>query len=196
MGGSAFNLLHPEAKFPRMKPEVYDHLKEKFSDALKNLYLNVATPHEAPEKPDHGDIDFVAFGPRDGLTHEDVEHALGSTWSAPAKGEYGTANFAIPASSFGYLGYTAEDEYYQVDVHVCPIEQHFHKVVFFHGYGDLGMIMGLMARSVGLALNPYGLRVCLIEKHCSLDSPRSSISTVGPPAPGLSTDHTPSLYIF
>ncbi len=165
MGGNAFNLLHSEAKFPRMKPEVYEHLKSKFHGALQGLYANVATPREAPGTHDHGDVDFIVHGPRTGLLHEDVERALGSKWSAQAKGDHGTGNFAIPTSSFKYLVNAAEDEYYQVEVHVCPHEDDFHEVVFFHAYGDLGMILGLMARSVGLAISSHGLKVSFIGIH-------------------------------
>lgn len=33
--------------------------------------------------------------------------------------------------------------------------------MFFHGYGDLGMILGLIAKNVGLALGSKGLKVGL-----------------------------------
>lgn len=33
--------------------------------------------------------------------------------------------------------------------------------MFFHGYGDLGMILGLIVKNVGLALGSKGLKVGL-----------------------------------
>ncbi|KAJ3486669.1 hypothetical protein NLI96_g4085 [Meripilus lineatus] len=159
MGGNAFNLLHPNAKFPRIQPVVYNQLKENYHEILLGLYYNVATPHEAPEKLDHGDIDFIVHGPRRPVAHQDLERAFRSKWCIPPKGIKGTGNFAIPLSLNPETNNTTEDTYCQVDVHVCEDEADFHRVVFFHSYGDLGMILGLMARAVGLSLGPSGLKL-------------------------------------
>jgi hypothetical protein len=71
MGGNAFNKLlgsesassnnnHSGAnlKFPRMPPPVYQALKARLLPKLQDLYEYVASPHEVPEKKDHGDLDF------------------------------------------------------------------------------------------------------------------------------------------
>lgn len=47
----------------------------------------------------------------------------------------------------------------QVDVNVCADRAEWERIVFFHGYGDLGMILGLIAKNVGLALGEKGLKV-------------------------------------
>jgi hypothetical protein len=47
----------------------------------------------------------------------------------------------------------------QVDVNVCTDRAEWERVVFFHGYGDLGMILGLIAKNAGLALGEKGLKV-------------------------------------
>ncbi|KAJ3484250.1 hypothetical protein NLI96_g5754 [Meripilus lineatus] len=159
MGGNAFNLLHPNAKFPRIQPVVYNQLKHNFHEVLHGLYSDVATPREAPEKLDHGDIDFIVHGPRRPVVHQDLERAFRSKWSTPPNGIKGIGNFAIPLSFHPEAKSIAEDTYCQVDVHVCQDEADFHRIVFFHGYGDLGMILGLMAKTIGLSLGPNGLKL-------------------------------------
>lgn len=47
----------------------------------------------------------------------------------------------------------------QVDVNVCRDRAEWERTVFFHGYGDLGMILGLIAKNAGLALGEKGLKV-------------------------------------
>jgi hypothetical protein len=47
---------------------------------------------------------------------------------------------------------------YQVDVKVCADRAEWEKIVFFHGYGDLGMILGLIAKNAGIVLSEQGLR--------------------------------------
>lgn len=50
--------------------------------------------------------------------------------------------------------------YFQVDVHVCTDKDEWDRIMFCHSYGDLGMILGLIARNVGLSLGSKGLKVC------------------------------------
>ncbi|KAJ7733979.1 hypothetical protein B0H14DRAFT_2639483 [Mycena olivaceomarginata] len=40
----------------------------------------------------------------------------------------------------------------QVDMHVCADKAEWERIHFFHGYGDLGMILRLVAQNKGLAL--------------------------------------------
>jgi hypothetical protein len=44
-------------------------------------------------------------------------------------------------------------------VHVCTDKEEWTRVIFFNSYGDLGMILGLIARNVGLQLGIKGLKV-------------------------------------
>ena len=39
-------------------------------------------------------------------------------------------------------------------------KEEWDKIMFFHSYGDLGMILGLLGKNVGLALGYKGLKVC------------------------------------
>lgn len=50
--------------------------------------------------------------------------------------------------------------YYQVDVHVCMDKDEWDRIMFYNSYGDLCMILGLIARNAGLSLGQKGLKVC------------------------------------
>ncbi|KAJ3895454.1 hypothetical protein GG344DRAFT_38886 [Lentinula edodes] len=176
MGGSAFNFLLASS-FPRLPPPVYHALKARLTPVLQQFYVHVAVPAEAPEKTDHGDLDFVVFCPRNlsaphsvNVPHELIKAALGATHCILEEGNR-TSNFAIVVDrgTWGHLGCTEQEEksrqsagehdiYCQVDVHVCAEKNEWERVVYFHSYGDLGMIQGLVASNVGLVLGVNGLK--------------------------------------
>ncbi|CAL1713280.1 unnamed protein product [Somion occarium] len=153
MGGQAFNAQYPEAKFPRMSHAIYAAMKDRLRLIVETLYEKVVVPHEAPEKVDHGDVDFLVRGPRPGLTHEDVKEGLGARYSVPA---HPTSHYAVPTDIFG----DGQSEcFIQVDVHVCKDEEDLYRVHFLHSYGDLGIILGHLAASVGLSFGQSGLKL-------------------------------------
>lgn len=47
----------------------------------------------------------------------------------------------------------------QVDVNVCESKEEWDRRLLFHGYGDLNMILGLIAKNSGLHLSNKGLKV-------------------------------------
>lgn len=51
----------------------------------------------------------------------------------------------------------------QVDVHVCRDREEWSRVGFFRSYGDMGMMLGLIARNIGLRLGETGLKVRYFE---------------------------------
>lgn len=151
MGGNAFTSVLPDAVFPRMRPAVYFALKERIQARLSTLFAHVAVPREAPGKADYGDLDFVVAEPVEEVTLDMIKDALAAEHSIGGD----TANFAVamPESS------PSERAYVQIDVHKCATVAEFDRVVFFHGYGDLGMMLGLLARSYGLSLGQNGLKI-------------------------------------
>lgn len=199
MGGNAFKSL--AAAFPRMPPTVYNVLKATLLPPLQPLYAHVLVAPEAPEKADYGDLDIVVSGPRDGLTADDVKAALRATHSV-ALGGNRISNFAVPVSAFPdvarawrgasasgqIIGFNPEvadatDEiesnvYIQVDVNVCADEAQFERTVFYTSYGDMGLMLGLIAQTAGLSLGIFGLKVCGM-----LHIPQRRASTM--------TDHIP-----
>lgn len=168
MGGKAFHELGGDA-FPRIPPLVYSILKKRFTEKLKTLYDLVGVPHEAPEKEDHGDVDFIVCCPRDPDVHTTtlIIEILGAEHAILAEGNR-TSNFAVPASND--LGYENTEVYVQVDVHLCGDKSEWQRTLFFNSYGDLGMILGLIARTQGFTLGTKGLRVrihlIILEKQC------------------------------
>ncbi|TFK74885.1 hypothetical protein BDN72DRAFT_886254 [Pluteus cervinus] len=185
MGGSAFNAVMNANACPRIPPPIYHALKSRFTSIVAGLYIHATTPKEAPEKKDHGDLDLIVAIPRRehasqeynkqkeetwNVLHETVRNALGAMHMVPCPGNR-TSNFAIPVKhgEWDVLGYgeyekkcrkEAEgDIFYQVDIHVCADEDEWKRIRFFHAYGDLGMILGVIARNNGLMLGAKGLKM-------------------------------------
>ena len=151
MGGRAFNSQLGEDKFPRIPPETYDKLKATLGEKLKELYIHVGTPTEAPEKADHGDVDFIVEDAIGEVSHHDIQKALDARYAVVAEGNR-TSNYAVLIPG-------QEGMYYQVDVHVCADKTEWDNIMFFHSYGDMGMILGIMAKAHGLTLGTKGLKV-------------------------------------
>ncbi|KAG6845604.1 hypothetical protein H0H87_006657 [Tephrocybe sp. NHM501043] len=178
MGGNAFAALLSPTAFPRMPPAAYSALKARLLPTIKNFYEHVAVPLEAPEKTSYGDVDFIVAGAminhpsgQVNAPHDIVQKAINAQYGNTIDGNR-TSNFAVPIALHEWkaLGCEAEEEearqlspngdiYYQVDINVCKDQGEFERIVFFHAYGDLGMIMGLVARNAGLALGEKGLKM-------------------------------------
>ncbi|KAF7327843.1 hypothetical protein MKEN_00364100 [Mycena kentingensis (nom. inval.)] len=170
MGGNAFSATLPTTVFPRIPPKAYHALKLRISAKIKTLYAVVSTPAEAPEKLDHGDLDLLVCEPFSGneVPHEEVQALLGATYVVPAPGNR-TSSYAIRIEQGDWAGNESEEQqarqlaegqdiFYQVDVHVCADKAEWERIHFFHAYGDLGMILGLLVRTQGLALGTKGLK--------------------------------------
>lgn len=134
MGGNAFGAVLPDTAFPRLPPAVYRALKARITPLVQSLYTHVATPTEAPEKLDHGDLDFTAAGPREleigaedssqagtsdsdvvkvkvNVPHERVKSVLGAAYCNSMEGNR-TLNFAVPVpeGEWADLGLAEEEE--------------------------------------------------------------------------------------
>ncbi|KAL2269892.1 hypothetical protein VTJ83DRAFT_2076 [Remersonia thermophila] len=110
MGGSAFSSLPNAPYTPRMPPEVYRQVVSACGAALRDLFVCVATPIEAPAKRDYGDIDMLVALERRVLfprAHEDATprqpRELMSSIQSVLGAEYAligpsgcSANLAIP----------------------------------------------------------------------------------------------------
>lgn len=189
MGGKAFLSLLPDKTFPRLTPTVYASLKSSLLPRLTPLFQYVGVPHEAPEKPDFGDVDFVVACPNADIGHGGIKNALGASACIPSAQPdgRGSHHFAlrladvVPSQTTGAEQATAEtsDVYVQVDVNIRKDVQDWENAMFFHAYGDLGMIMGRLAASVGLHVGELGLKMssqALVPTH----SPTFLLSTSMP----------------
>lgn len=159
MGGNAFNATLPDASFPRMSPELYHQLKADSAARLRRFYKTVGTPCEAPEKSDHGDIDFIVCEPVGDPSLDAMRIALGARHMIPLEGNR-TSHFAIPlARDSGDGSYDSSQEFLQVDVHVCGTLAEWRRIMFYNSYGDMGMILGVLTYTHGLSFSSSGLRV-------------------------------------
>lgn len=136
MGGNAFGGVLPDSAFPRLPPNVYRALKARITPLVQSLYTHVATPIEAPEKLDHGDLDFTVAGPRElesgvedpsqaatkdvakvNVPHERVKSIIGATYCNGMEGNR-TSNFAIPVpeGEWAHLGHAEEEQQRRCEV--------------------------------------------------------------------------------
>ena len=179
MGGNAFSERLPTAVFPRMSPAFYSSLKARIVPRLEVLYHLVTVPPEAPGKLDHGDLDIVVCQPKnikegiplsECVTFTEIEQALGSVHSIPLPGDR-TSNFAVPIQQDEVQHFAIDQEavkegkldlaqlYIQIDLHFCEDIESWESRILFQSYGELGMILGTMARTVGLTWTSAGLKV-------------------------------------
>jgi hypothetical protein len=116
MGGSAFSAILPASALPRIPPAVYHAVKTRLTTRLQTLYAIVSTPVEAPEKKDHGDLDFLVCEPLDGaeVAHEKVQALLNAKYVVPMPGNR-TSSYAVPVDRDDSWSETENQEiYYQV----------------------------------------------------------------------------------
>ncbi|KAF9220951.1 hypothetical protein BS17DRAFT_292538 [Gyrodon lividus] len=166
MGGRAFLQEFPPGSLPRLPSSLYALLKNRLIIALSTLYAIVEVPQEAPEKRDHGDIDFVVACPLnygEEVTSEQVGRMLGAVRSIELDGNR-TSNYAVEISHEEWSSTStdpilSERMYCQVDVKVCGDEEGVEGISVFHGYGDLGIIICAIAKTYGLSLNHKGLKI-------------------------------------
>jgi hypothetical protein len=179
MGGNAFSERLPTAVFPRMSPAFYNSLKARITPRLEALYHLVAVPPEAPGKLDYGDLDVMVCRPKDikegvplseCVTFAEIEQALGSAHSIPLPGDR-TSNFAVPIQQDEAQHFPVAQEairegkldlvqfYVQIDLHFCEDLESWRSRILFQSYGELGMILGMLAKTVGLTWTVAGLKV-------------------------------------
>lgn len=179
MGGNAFRSGPKPLNIVRLQPKQYIKLRDQyqrcvishlaidislaefFVSILLEFYTRVVVPPEAPEKGDHGDIDFLAIEPLFNFTGQDLELGLGADAHIKAGG---TTSFAIRISK-------DSNNLFQLDVHLCKKECfEWERVIY--AYGDLWHIIGFIVTRFGLAINDSGLhaRVEEIEETNKKDS--------------------------
>jgi len=120
MGGSAFHSLLGEKAFPRIPPGVYQALKARLYPIISTQYRRVATPIEAPEKVDYGDLDLLVTEPlpdpttraeREAVPHDIIKSILGAKHAIPMEGNR-TSNYAIPVrhGEWRQFGHAEEED--------------------------------------------------------------------------------------
>jgi hypothetical protein len=148
---------------PRMSRQLYYRMIEEFMPKLDVFFERVVVPRDAPNKPDHGDIDFLVGGIRVPLRGDDlwkrIEGALAADHRA-ARG--GSQSYAIPHPNIS-------DAHIQVDVELAPGDgtlggdDLFAWTKLMKGDADLMQIIGITHRPLGLVCNDRGLHVRIEE---------------------------------
>lgn len=137
--------------FPLRCSEDHDKLLESTTEILRTFYHCVGVPAPAPDKEMYRDIHFIVAGPMGSIQPEQIRLALRSQlMDADGSRIY---HFAVLIQS--------ANRFVQVSVESCTSESEYHRIMCFRAYGDLGMILNLLARTHGLSLGCKGLKVVL-----------------------------------
>lgn len=199
MGGNAFSEQLPAAIFPRMPPAFYNSLKARVIPRLEALYGLVAVPPEAPGKPNYGDLDISVCQPKnvkegvplsECVTLAEIERAVGSSYSIPQPGDR-TSHFAVPVHQDEVHHFEINREaakagqkdpeqlYVQIDIHFCGSEENLRSRLLFQSYGELGMILGALAKTVGFTWSTSGLSLSRYKTY--IPNPPSTRLTTSQP---------------
>ena len=156
MGGLVFSNPgprgEPSLKTPRLSPEIYTQLRNKYVEELKKYYASAIALKEVPGKADFGDIDLLVEQPKSSFTADQLAGWLGAA-------RY-TVNGRL--TSFAVAHPDADGLHAQLDVEVCP-EGFIQWETFQNSYGDLWQILGVIIRDIGLTASDKGLHVRIPE---------------------------------
>ena len=167
MGGELFakstTALGKPVVTPRMSPELYHQVSELCQAKLETLFDRVVVPRDAPNKKDHGDIDFLVGSIKPAATaNGDLWSAIKEILGAELYLRGGSHSFAIPHPEI-------EDAHIQVDVELSPGDgtpdaaELYEWTRFMKGDADLVQILGISHRSLGIHCNDRGMHIRVEE---------------------------------
>ncbi|KAL8953820.1 MAG: hypothetical protein Q9222_000329 [Ikaeria aurantiellina] len=157
MGGKAFATGPDPLSTPRMTPELYHSLLDKYLLQLANFFERVGVPLEAPGKTSFGDLDILVSVPKDTSFHiNQLAAALNAKRTLASNPIY---SFAVPNPDH-------EGSFVQVDIHICKADN-FNWEVFHQSHGDLWNLLGTSIRPFGLTANDKGLHLRIPEIEAS-----------------------------
>lgn len=153
MSGKAFDLK--EDAFPRISSSAYASVEKSLGTQLKALYKRVETPTTSPWLANCASVYFVVSEPVSGnaeATRASLKGALGAAHDKVATPGNPISIFAVPITG-------APGKFYKIEVHECSSKAELEMAKCYLSYGDLGMIMSLMARVHGFVYGTKGLKV-------------------------------------
>ena len=150
MGGHAF----PHLFTPRISLPLYQVIREESITRLRELYVQVIVPAEAPEKQDFGDIDFLVAEPIGGdwPTVEMIKRQFGT--------EHGRYSRQLNVDTMYFaIKVPGRDFWIQIDIAVCPKTSPFDWAMFRLAYASITKNIGSMISPLGLTFDPEGLHI-------------------------------------
>ncbi|KAL8711754.1 MAG: hypothetical protein Q9220_003925 [cf. Caloplaca sp. 1 TL-2023] len=157
MGGKAFTIGPDPLSTPRMTPELYHSLLDKYLHRLTSFFERVGVPLEAPEKTSFGDLDILVSIPKDTSFH--INQLATALNAKRTFASYPIYSFAVPSPDL-------EGSFIQLDVHICKAES-FEWELFHQSHGDLWNLLGTSIRPFGLTVNDTGLHLRIPEIEAS-----------------------------
>lgn len=167
MGGRAFARLH----CPRISQDLYLKTRTKITEALQSFFVYVVVPTELPEKPDHGDVDFLVSefihkssdGPLDWTKMVSMtKNAMDTPHGRRGHYDPSIMHFAVPS---GETDGDCGEKWIQIDVKVCetPGQQSFQWRQFLLNYASGIKMLASPAKPLGLTINPDGIHIRVEE---------------------------------
>lgn len=150
MGGDALGF-----RADRLSPEQYTTVSRTIVEALRGVYYErVELTIPRPGKESHGDVDVLVSGYLQDFDPRDIFGA-------------GTVVSNGGVLSFDYQGH-------QIDL-INVNGQTFDMAEFFYSHGDLGMIMGMIMKSLGIKFGYQGLSIVLHSRQLMLSTDIASV---------------------
>lgn len=151
MGGHALKKLGITTK--RIPPFQYRELEAEAKAIITQYFDHVDTPRQLDTKADFGDVDFVVCSPKRGVSFEDLRTFLSR--------DFQTKGFVTNGNVTSF-----EFKDFQCDLIIFPSRAQQQAAVAFFSWADLGMMLGVIARTLGLSFGMTGLdlRIVLPEK--------------------------------
>ncbi|KAI0020530.1 hypothetical protein F4780DRAFT_791633 [Xylariomycetidae sp. FL0641] len=201
MGGLAFSSGDDPLNTPRMKPELYQLIRDQAQAKLRELFWLVATPIEGPGKKNYGDIDIFLAWPKvesvPGITADPPESDP-KAWLAAAVQRLGAARvkeqqqathvtlaIELPQDLAHLLsseqdGTDRQKFFVQIDLQFCPDQHNFEWMLFKHAHGDLWNLLGSTIRPFGLTIDEEALWLRIPEIEAA-NRRRAKVRLTGDP---------------
>ncbi|KAK6219350.1 hypothetical protein LQW54_002338 [Pestalotiopsis sp. IQ-011] len=165
MGGNSFSTRDQRCLHtPRMPPNVYHRVRDDCHTALRQRFLAVASPIEAPAKKDFGDVDIFVAWDTEQDSSVDFE-SIGKLIGAPHSRLEGLLNpdaqYAVPwpenLDDPSDVPSSEPPRFCQIDLHICKTIEDFHWKLWYYSHGDLMPMTRNILWSYDLVINKRGL---------------------------------------
>jgi hypothetical protein len=183
MGGNAIkNKKTGKSICGRLTKQDYEKVKAYMLKKFADNNIVSETVLELPGKPDFGDIDIEYVSQLNFNTKDFVKTEIGldEDWHIVTNGN--VISFAFDCTKAGIANQsegTTEKKYFQIDLLKVQSLEHLEMTRFYLSYGDIGSIIGRIAKYYGLTYGDVGLWCDLLEHTVNPESNFDVRSTLG-----------------